>query len=149
MPIWMPSSPFGLFPTYSTTIFFMNLSWRNCSRVDLSHLRQKSTSQVRVESFEAVDLESSHFSYSTQVESQKIVTWLITTLCSTVLVIHLCVHKDFTKTSWWAHSLLISHGLSQISKITQLVLNMLALFKSDFICIKLHETFFFWKNSCN
>jgi hypothetical protein len=37
-----------LFPTYSTTIFLMNLFWTSCSRVDSSHLRQKSTSYSRI-----------------------------------------------------------------------------------------------------
>jgi hypothetical protein len=38
----------------STTIFLINLSWTSYSSVESSHLRQKSTSRVRVESFGAV-----------------------------------------------------------------------------------------------
>ena len=57
-----------LFPTYSTAIFLMNLSWTSCTWVDSSHLRQKSTSWVPV--IWGCWLESSHFSYC------KIATWV-------------------------------------------------------------------------
>jgi hypothetical protein len=37
------------------SLFMMNLSRTSCCRVDSSHLQQKSTSRVRVDSFGAVD----------------------------------------------------------------------------------------------
>ena len=72
----------GLFPTYSTAIVLMNLSWTSCTWVDSSHLRQKSTSWVRVGSFGAVDSRRAIFRIRFKSKSM---TGLVTTLILTEL----------------------------------------------------------------